>query len=306
MQNICHGENYFVVEGEFERESKIHTVRCQFDGKKKKLLEDETECTRFSDHIGRYPVVMIAPQDITLIWEAGEGRRRFFDQWISQINKQYIENLVGYNYQLKQRNGLLKEAQSFASVDLDLIGSYNEKLAAHAEFIYEERKKFISTLNPEFLKIYSWLCNSEETTEIVYRSQLEAGAIRKMLEENLDRELAGGRTLSGIHLDEYQFLLNNYEVRKKGSQGQQKSFLISLKITELAQLTEKLKFPPVVLLDDIFDKMDNDRITKFMELLFSRNVDQFLLTDANPERAKKIFNITNLDFKAFNIDKGII
>ncbi|MCI0446853.1 DNA replication and repair protein RecF, partial [bacterium] len=290
-QNVCHGENYFVINGEFERDSKTHMVRCQFDGKKKKIVDDNTECTRFSDHIGRYPVVMIAPQDITLIWEAGEGRRRLFDQWISQFNKQYIENLVGYNYQLKQRNGLLKEAQSFGRVDLDLIGSYNEKLAAHAEFIYSERKKFISALNPEFQKIYSWLCHSEENAEIVYRSQLEEGSIRKMLEDNLDRELAGGRTLSGIHLDEYQFLLNNYEVRKTGSQGQQKSFLISLKVMELTQLTEKLKFPPVVLLDDIFDKMDNDRIARFMELLFSRNVDQFLLTDANPERASKIFNI---------------
>jgi DNA replication and repair protein RecF len=132
---------------------------------------------------------------------------------------------------------------------------------------------------------------------------LDEDSIRKMFEVNLDREIAAGRTLSGIHLDEFQFLLNNYEVRKTGSQGQQKSFLISLKVMELTQLKEKLHFSPVVLLDDIFDKMDNDRISRFMELLLSRNVDQFLLTDANPERAMKIFNITNLDFRAFNIEK---
>ena len=304
-QNVCHGENYFVIKGEFERESKMHMVRCQFDGKKK-LIEDDIECTRFSNHIGRYPVVMIAPQDITLIWEAGEGRRRFFDQWISQINRQYIGNLVGYSYQLKQRNGLLKEAQFNGRIDLDLIASYNEKLIEHSEYIYNERKNFVLYLNPEFQKIYSWLCNSEETAEIVYRSQLDKDSIRKMFEVNLDREIAAGRTLSGIHLDEFQFLLNNYEVRKTGSQGQQKSFLISLKVMELTQLKENIHFSPVVLLDDIFDKMDNDRISRFMELLLSRNVDQFLLTDANPERAMKIFNITNLDFRAFNIEKGTI
>lgn len=305
-QNVCHGENYFAINGQFERDSKIHSVRCLFDGKKKKVIEDDTECARFSDHIGRYPVVMIAPQHITLIWEAGEGRRRFFDQWISQINKQYIENLVGYNHQLRQRNGLLKEAQSAGRVDLDWIASYNEKLVEHAGYIYNERERFISDLNPELLKIYSWLCQSEESVEVVYRSQLHEGSLRKMLEENLDREIATGRTLSGTHLDEFQFLMNDHEVRKTGSQGQQKSFLISLKVMELTQLTNKLNFAPIVLLDDIFDKMDNDRITKFMELLYSRKVDQFLLTDANPERARKVFNITNLDFKAFNIDKGMV
>lgn len=303
-QNVCHGENYFVINGEFERDSKMHSVRCLFDGKKKKIMEDDTESTRFSDHIGRYPVVMIAPQDITLIWEAGEGRRRFFDQWISQINKQYIENLIGYNHQLRQRNGLLKEAQSTGRVDLDWIASYNEKLIEHGEYIYAEREKFISALNPELLKTYACLCHSEESIEVIYRSQLSEGSVRKMLNENLNREIAAGRTLSGIHLDEFQFLLNGHEVRKTGSQGQQKSFLISLKVMELTQLTDKLSFPPIVLLDDIFDKMDNDRITRFMELLHSRNVDQFLLTDANPERAIKVFNMTNLDFKAFTIEKG--
>jgi DNA replication and repair protein RecF len=305
-QNICHGENYFVIDGNFERDGKTHAVRCLFDGKKKKLLEDNQECTRFSDHIGRYPVVMIIPQDITLIWEAGEGRRRFFDQWLSQISKLYLENLVAYNHQLKQRNGLLRQAQADGSIDLDLIESYNEKLTLHSEYIFSERVKFISGMNPGFQGVYSSLCNSEEFVEVIYKSQLEGTSIKKTLEENLEREMVAGRTLSGVHLDEYQFLLNGYEVRKTGSQGQQKSFLIGLKMVELNQLSQKLKFSPIVLLDDVFDKMDNDRISRFMELLHQQGAGQFLITDANPERARKIFNITNLDFQEFLIEKGTI
>ena len=304
-QNISYGANFFSIYGEFENNAKSHTVRCMYDGKKKRLMEDETECSRFSDHIGKYPVVLIAPQDITLIWEAGEGRRRFFDQWISQISKPYIENLVGYGHQLRQRNGLLKESQSTGRIDLDLIASYNEKLIEHGEFIFNERKQFIDNLNPGFFQTYSKLCDgSGEIVSVVYGSQLQDNSIRKLLEENLDREIAACRTLSGIHLDEYQFLLNDHEVRKTGSQGQQKSFLISLKMMELTQLTEKLNFAPIVLLDDIFDKMDNHRISKFMELLFEKNLDQFILTDANPDRANKIFNILNLDFQSFNVEKG--
>jgi DNA replication and repair protein RecF len=305
-QNVLYGEDYFVIAGEFDRESKSHSIRCQFDGKKKKVLEDDQECARFSDHIGRYPVVMIAPQDITLIWEAGEGRRRFFDQWVSQLNKPYLEHLVGYNYQLKQRNSVLREAQSVGRIDVDLMESYNEKLSEHAQVVYSKRKSFVSKLNPELQKVYAWLCHSEETVEVVYRSQLDQASIMKLLSENLEREMAAGRTLSGIHLDEFQFTLNGHEVRKTGSQGQQKSFLISLKMVELTQLTEKLSFSPIVLLDDIFDKMDNDRISRFMELLYKGEVGQFLLTDANPERVQKIFNIANLDFLPITIEKGMV
>jgi DNA replication and repair protein RecF len=302
-QNVKHGESYFLIEGEFGKQGHRHSVRCVFDGKKK-LLEDGQEYNRFSEHIGKYPIIMIIPQDINLIWEGGEGRRRFFDLWLSQADKQYLEKLVEYNHLLKQRNGLLKEAQSSGRVDRDLIDSYNDQLAPASKYIYQTRKKFIEEINPELQKEYAGLVRSGEVVTVKYFSDLDLKSTQDIFLENLEKEMAAGRTIAGVHLDEYQFLLNDFEVRKYGSQGQQKSFLIGLKLVELAYFSKKRGFSPLLLLDDIFDKMDDDRISRLMELLNQGKIEQLFITDANPDRARQIFKNANLDFQEFNIDKG--
>jgi len=309
-QNICQGNEYFLVEGEIEKQGHHHTIRCQFDGKKKKLLEDGQEYSRFSEHIGKYPVIMIMPQDITLIWEAGEGRRRFFDLWLSQVDKQYLEKLVLYNQLLRQRNGLLRAAQTSGQVDYELLATYQQQMMPAAVLIYETRKKFITEINPALQNEYSKLVRTGEVVKVIYNSDFKIDEVRAGGSPfggqgaGLEKEIAAGRTLGGVHLDEYLFLLNDFEVRKFGSQGQQKSFLIGLKWVELAYSKQKKGFSPVMLLDDIFDKMDDDRVARLMEMLSLNKETQFFVTDANPLRAKEIFKSANLDFQEFNISQG--
>jgi DNA replication and repair protein RecF len=309
-QNVCHGENYFLLEADFTKDQHPHTVRCVFDGKKKKMLEDGQEYGRFSEHIGKYPVIMIMPQDINLIWEGGEGRRRFFDLWLSQTDRSYLEKLVEFNHLLKQRSGLLRSAEG-GSFDRDLMDSYNEQLIPLSEFIYQARRKFIHEINPELQKEYGQLVESGEQVEVQYFSDLDTQTIRSLLTENLERETMAGRTLQGVQLDEYQFLLHQpagrhggFEVRKYGSQGQQKSFLIALKMVELGYASAKKGFSPLLLLDDIFDKMDDDRIARLMTMLSQHKMEQLFITDANPGRAREIFKNANLDFQEFQVERG--
>lgn len=304
-QNIGHGENYFLIEGEFEWQTHKHKVRCVFDGKRKKLMEDGNEYGKFSEHIGKYPVIMTMPQDINLIWEGGEGRRKFFDLWLSQINKPYLENLVLYNQLLKQRNGLLREAQISGHIDWDLLNTYTQQMTPAAELIYAIRKKFVQEINPELQRKYLELAGSEEQVQVVYASDLDSSISSPDHPFGDQRaEIAAGRTLKGIHLDEYQFSLNDFEVRKYGSQGQQKSFLIGLKWVELEYAKAKKGFSPIMLLDDIFDKMDDDRLGRLMAMIAQNNETQFFITDANPVRAKEIFKLANLDFQEFSVQKG--
>ncbi len=303
-QNISHGQNYFLVEGEFEKQEHRHSVRCLFEGKKKTLLEDGQEYNKFSEHIGKYPVIMIIPHDINLIWEAGEGRRRFFDLWLSQGDRQYLEKLILYNQLLRQRNGMLKAAQASGFIDRDLLATYHHQMVPAAELIYETRKTHIHQINPVLHEEYARLIRSGEEVRIDYSSVLDSKSTEEILTNNLEKEAAAGRTLAGVHLDEYQFLLNDFEVRKFGSQGQQKSFLIALKWVELDQVKQKKGFSPIMLLDDIFDKMDEDRVARLMDMIALNNETQFFISDASPSRAKEIFKTANLDFQEFNIERG--
>jgi DNA replication and repair protein RecF len=306
-QNISHGQEYFLLEGGFEKLGHEHTVQCVFDGKKKKLLEDGNEYGKFSEHIGKYPVIMIMPQDINLIWEGGESRRRFFDLWLSQVDRSYLEKLVLYNQLLRQRNGLLKEAQASGRIDTALFSTYNQQMQPLAEAIYETRKKFIDEINPELQREYSQLIHHGENVGVVYGSDMNRTPNDSVGSpfggQEMGKEIAAGRTLGGIHLDEYQFLLNDFEVRKYGSQGQQKSFLIALKWVELTHSRSKKGYPPIILLDDIFDKMDVERVARLMEMIASRLDTQFFITDANPSRAIEILKKANLGFQGFEIEK---
>jgi DNA replication and repair protein RecF len=306
QQNVLHGENFFTLEGTFEKDNRSHLIRGTFDGKKKRFSEDGSEYNRFSEHIGKYPVVIITPQDINLIWEGGEGRRRFFDQWLSHSNRNYLENLVLYTQLLKQRNSLLKQAQQSGRLDETLMETYHEQMIPASKNIHETRKSFIAEINPVLAEEYAGLVKGYEPVRVVHQSDLDNVPAEVVLTQNIGQELAAGRTLTGIHLDEYQFLLHDFEVRKYGSQGQQKSFLIGLKWTEIKYSASKRGFFPIVLLDDIFDKMDDERLKQLMEMIGTASTAQFFITDASPSRAKEIFKSANLDFQAFQVEAGEI
>lgn len=301
-QNIRSGQNYFFLEGEFEKDGRESSIRCTFDGKKKRVFEAGSEYSRFSEHIGKYPVVMIAPQDISLVWEGGDGRRRFFDQWFGQANRHYLEALVAYAQLLKQRNSLLRMAQQTKGLDFTLLETYHSQMVPAAEAIYQTRKTMAQAMIPLLQREYKALVEAPEQVTLAYQSHLDEKSPFEILTQNLGQEVAAGRTLAGIHLDEYQFLLNGFEVRKYGSQGQQKSFLIALKWAEISYFGEKTGFYPIVLLDDIFDKMDDQRITRLMEMLAGAKDAQYFITDANPSRATGILKSTGLDCQAFKLE----
>jgi DNA replication and repair protein RecF len=306
QQNVLNGENFFTLEGVFEHEGKSHIIRCTYDGKKKRFSEDGSEYSRFSEHIGKFPVVIITPQDINLIWEGGEGRRRFFDQWLSQSDRNYLENLVIYSQLLKQRTSLLKQAQQSGVLDDVLMDSYHQQMVPAAKYIHEARKKFVEEINPALAEEYAGLVNGSERIRVVHQSDLDSASAEAVFTQSISQEIAAGRTLGGTHLDEYQFLLHDFEVRKFGSQGQQKSFLIGLKWVEIKYSASKRGFSPIVLLDDIFDKMDDERIARLMDMIGSAPDAQFFITDANPLRARQIFKSANLDFQSFNIESGMV
>jgi len=297
-QNIKLGESQFMIKGNFLVNEKSREVICSYQqGQKKVIREDGLDCVKFSEHVGKYPVVLIAPQDIELIWDGSEVRRKFFDSLLSQIDHQYLESLIVYTTFLKQRNSALKMFAERGNVDRDLLASYDEKIIPAANNIFTKRKEFVGEYIPAFQKHYQNLSDSKlEKMDIQYKSDLDGIDFAKMLQKNLQRDLILQRTTNGIHRDDFIFLLNNNEVKRYGSQGQQKSFLIALKLAEFQMIAEKKKFKPLLLLDDIFDKLDDQRINKILKLVSEGMFGQLFITDARPDRCQEI--LKEIDLKA--------
>ncbi|MBS1506059.1 MAG: DNA replication and repair protein RecF [Bacteroidetes bacterium] len=305
-QNVKLGESQFMIKGGFTLGGKAREVVCSFQvGQKKTIREDGVDYTKFSDHVGKYPVVLIAPQDIELIWDGSEVRRKFFDSFLSQIDHRYLEDLIVYTTHLKQRNSALKLFAERGRADLDLLESYNQKIVPAAKSIHARRREFLSDFVPVFIKHYRNFSNTgDEQMNIEYRSDLDDSEFEELLKKNLTRDLATQRTNAGIHRDEFLFLLNDNEVKRYGSQGQQKSFLIALKLAEFQAVAENKKFKPLLLLDDIFDKLDDRRIHKMLEFVAEGMFGQVFLTDARPDRCKEILKAVNLKAGLVNIENG--
>ncbi|MBI1767749.1 MAG: DNA replication and repair protein RecF [Bacteroidetes bacterium] len=305
-QNIKLGESQFMIKCNFLLNGKGKEVICSFQqGQKKVIREDGQDCVKFSEHVGKYPVVLIAPQDIELIWDGSEVRRRFFDSLLSQIDHSYLENLIVYSTFLKQRNSALKMFSDRGQTDYDLLVGYDQKIIPAAKSIFTKRKEFVKEYTPVFRKHYENLADSKmEEMDIQYRSDLEGIDFGEMLQKNLSRDLASQRTTSGIHRDDFLFLLNTNELKRYGSQGQQKSFLIALKMAEFQIIAEKKKFKPVLLLDDIFDKLDDKRISKILKLVTEGMFGQLFITDARPDRCKEVLREMNLKAGIVNIENG--
>ncbi|MBK5278980.1 MAG: DNA replication and repair protein RecF [Bacteroidia bacterium] len=307
-QNIRQGQMQFVVKGNFLLESrKEKEVICSFQqGQKKIVREDGTEYLKFSEHVGKYPAVLIAPQDIEIIWDGSGLRRKFFDSLISQLDKAYLDSLITYANHLKQRNSLLRMFSESGKVDYDLLASYDSPIIQAGKFIHKLRKEFLIEFLPLFKQHYHFLAgDAVETVDILYRSDLETSNFEELLKRNLQRDIILQRTSSGIHRDDFSFILNNGELKRFGSQGQQKSFLIGLKLAEFQSISERKGFKPLLLLDDIFDKLDDLRIHKLMLLIADGSFGQLFITDARKGRSKEILNAANLSAELFTIENGI-
>jgi DNA replication and repair protein RecF len=304
-QNIQQGQSQFINKGEFDMDGRTREVTCSFQlGQKKMIREDGQDYTKFSEHVGKYPVVLIAPQDIELIWDGSELRRKFFDTLISQLDKIYLESLITYGNHLKQRNSLLRTFSETGKIDHDLLASYDQKIIPAGNYINAKRNEFVIGFRPFLTRHYQFLSESNEEVDIQYRSDLEKASFDSLLQINLQRDILLQRTSTGIHRDDFDFLMNGNELKKFGSQGQQKSFLIALKLAEFQCIAEAKQFKPILLLDDIFDKLDDHRIGQLMRLVAQGTFGQLFLTDARAGRSQEILNEANVQAQVFKVENG--
>lgn len=302
VQNIKHGEDFFVVDGEFEKNGRTEQILCSLKKGQKKILKRNGKVyEKFSDHIGFIPLVIISPADSDLIIEGSETRRKFIDTVISQLDSSYLQQLIQYQKIISQRNALLKFFALNHVFENDTLSIYNEQLNTLGEFIFEKRKKFLIDFIPIFNNYHHEITNSAETVQLVYQSNLFENDTLTLLEENISKDRALHYTSVGVHKDDLSFEIDNYPIKKFGSQGQQKSFLIALKLAQFDFVKKQSGEKPILLFDDIFDKLDEFRVSKIIEMVNKEEFGQLFISDTHPERTENIVKTTLQSYKIFNL-----
>ena len=301
-QNIKHGESFFFISGKYEINNKEEKILVSLKkGEKKSIKRNNKIYKKFSDHIGLIPTVIISPTDSNLIIEGSEIRRKFVDSIISQIDKKYLDFLINYNRILKQRNAMLKMSINNYQNFKNTIDIYDKKLSQYGDIIYEKRINFLSEFIPLFEKRYLQLSSDKEAVDIQYKSDINKKiSLFKLLKDNLEKDLRYQYTTHGIHKDDLNFIINKFPIKKFGSQGQQKTFLIALKLAQFDYLS-KLSETPILLLDDIFDKLDDTRVKKIIDLVNEENFNQIFISDTNKQRSETIIKKVNKSYEIFEI-----
>lgn len=303
---IRKGENFFMVKASFLKGEALFEISSAVQSGQKKMFRlGGNDYQKLSDHIGRFPVIMIAPDDVDIIKEGSEARRRFFDTAISQLDKQYLNDLIVYNNALKQRNSLLKMFAESGRPDWLAIESYDHLLIQHGKSIFERRTKFCQEFLPVFQKYFCYLVSDAETSTLAYESGLVENNFHDQLVKNRQRDLIMQRTNFGVHRDDYVFSLGDGDLKRLGSQGQQKSFIIALKLAQFEILERYNHFKPILLLDDIFDKLDDQRITKLLELIRT-DLGQLFITDARPGRTRELLHTVGVEATVLLVRDGKI
>jgi len=309
-QNIKYLEDFFMVQGIFERNGNTENIHCALKrNQKKQFKRNKKEYERLSEHIGLLPAVIISPFDYELITGGSDERRRFTNSVISQYDHPYLEALIKYNHALNQRNTLLKEIAKTGKFDRSLLEIWDDQLIARGNLIFDRRRIFMEQLLPIFSKYYSTIVtNGNESTliNLEYQSQLFSDTFENLLKQTLDKDLALQYTSTGIHKDDLVFTLNNYQLKKSGSQGQQKSFLIALKLAQFEIIKATNQVKPILLLDDIFDKLDESRVRQLVQIVSNNDFGQIFITDTHRDRIEKILEDITDNFKIFTIDNGTI
>ena len=307
QQNIQRGQPYFSIRGEFIRHEKKYLISCSYKvGEKKIIKNNQTAYQRFSEHIGSFPLVMITPYDTDLIREGSIVRRKFLDGLISQINPPYLTDLLNYQRLLNQRNQLLKRFATGHRFDKQLLAAYDEPMLVLMKGLSTIRKDFLKSFVPVFTTHYSMLSDGNETVDITYRSDLLADNFEERYLGNHQRDLQLQRTDLGIHKDDLICKFDGHSMKKFGSQGQQKSFVIAMKLAQFDCLKLEKGFKPVLLLDDVFDKLDDRRITKLIDMVSGHKFGQIFITDARPERTARILEKLESEVINFEVDQGAV
>jgi DNA replication and repair protein RecF len=302
VQNIKHGEDFFVIDGEFEKQKRAETIICSLKKGQKKLLKRNGKLyEKFSDHLGFIPLVIISPTDTDLIREGSETRRKFMDSVISQLDNDYLQILIKYQKIIGQRNALLKYFAVNRIFETETIEIYNEQLNDYGNQIYKKRKDFLTNFIPIFDALYSTISDENEKVQLVYDSQLHEKNMVLLLQENINKDRVLQYTSVGIHKDDLLFQINDFSIKKFGSQGQQKSFLIALKLAEFEFIKKQSGEKPILLLDDIFDKLDEIRVSKIVEMVNNDNFGQLFISDTHSERTENIVKFSHKNYKIFNI-----
>ncbi len=304
---VQYGESFFRVEGDFLKKEKKHRIVAKVIPQKRKIVSlNEKPYKRLSEHIGLLPIVLIAPDDTMLIREGSEERRRFLDQSLSQINPTYLEQLIIYNRVLKQRNAALKQLFAVGSRDKTLVESYNQQLLKPSAYIFETRRTFLEIFNPIFKKYYKEISKGAEQAECVYKSMLWENEMSVLLQENFEKDYYLQRTTKGIHRDDLVFTLNKKPLKRFASQGQMKSYILALKLTQFELLKKEKGVTPILLLDDIFDKLDKYRVEHLLNLLLEKKDGQIFITDTHENRVEQIIQGFNTDYCKFVVVEGKI
>ena len=301
-QNIKHGEEFFVIDGIFEKENRNEQIICSYKKAQKKILKRNGKIyEKFSEHIGLIPIVIISPSDTDLIIEGSETRRKFIDNVISTFDTSYLNTLINYQKTLQQRNALLKYFALNQVFDADNLNIYNEQLSEFGHLIFTKRKDFLEKFIPVFQELYEVISENAEKVTIEYESQLHYDSLETLLIQNLQKDRITQYTTCGIHKDDVIFNIAGFPVKKFGSQGQQKSFLIALKLAQFDFIKKHTKTLPILLFDDIFDKLDAFRVQQIVNMVNNDVFGQIFISDTHPERTENIIKQTHKSYKIFNI-----
>jgi DNA replication and repair protein RecF len=295
VQRGCDG---FRVEGVFGKdEDRVEVISCKWKAGKKEVAANSVEYERLTDHIGKYAAVIIAPDDMELINDGSEVRRRWLDSILGQVDKQYLESLMHYQRVLMQRNAWLKLHSLHPPSDSAELEYYDGQLAAHGAYIFRQRELFIAAFAPLLNSLYQQLASGKEEVRISYLSDQQNISLADSLRGSLQHDLRLQRTLKGIHKDELLFSFNDLELKQFGSQGQKKSYLFALKLAQYSYLSRELGHLPILLLDDIFEKLDQSRMEALLRIIRRPNFGQVVLTDTHAGRVAEAFGSdTTIDF----------
>ncbi len=300
--NFRYGTTSFLMCGTYRMQNSLQSkFSIQVDASgEKKVRRDDKLYPKISSHIGVLPVVMVSPEDIALVSESGEGRRKFVNSVLSQIDREYLAALQQYNRLLQQRNKMLKEQM----LDKDLLSVFDARMQSYAEPVYKIRKKFAEDIQPAVAEYYNILSGGSEQVSVTYKSDMEKGNLEDLLAASFEKDRALKYTTTGLQRDDFEFSMNGWPIRRCGSQGQQKSFLVSLKFAQYEIMKKSCGFAPVLLLDDVFDKLDMNRISNLLEMVSSNDFGQIFITDSNKVRMAGIVDRLTEDRAYFETVSG--
>ena len=307
---IHHDQEFFVLEGDYQDgltdDGKINVFCGMKHGTKKHFKRDKKEYKRLSEHIGLIPLVMVSPADTLLIEGSSEERRRLMDQTIAQQDRLYIDSLNRYNKALLQRNALLRDEEH--EPDPQLMELLEEEMARHGEVVSQCRSRFVDALKPLFAQFYTIVSGGREQVSLNYVSHCQRGPLLEVIQRDRAKDRAVGYSLHGIHRDDLEILLDGHPMRREGSQGQLKTFVIALKLAQYEFLSERngSHTLPLLLLDDIFDKLDATRVEQIIHLVASQQFGQIFITDTNRDHLDQILSHGAFDYKLFHVADGVI